>query len=83
MAVLDGSFEGSIATNIPVNTGKFMDDYKRIVMSYNTVNASNVSVLFQLYVPENASGPVTVYLDNVEIFAMGEDAVIDRNFMNW
>jgi hypothetical protein len=66
LAVLDGSLDGSIATNIPSNSALFQDQYQRMVLLYDPPGSSIVPV-FQV---SNLQGTQTiqVHLDNYEIY---------------
>jgi hypothetical protein len=65
LAALDGSMDGSIATNIP-NSDTFQGSYKRMVLVFDPPGTSIIPV-FQV---ANLSGTeeIQVYLDRLEIY---------------
>ena len=66
LAVLDGSMDGSIATNIPANSQLYEGTWKRMMLAYDPPGNSIVPI-FQ--VANTADGrSVKVYLDNLEIY---------------
>ncbi len=78
LAALDGSMDGSIATNIPANSGMYKDAYQRIVLLYNTPGESIVPV-FQ--VANFGEWELSVYLDNLEVFLIPRDTNISSNLL--
>ena len=68
LAVLDGSMDGSIATNVPANSGIFQGAYHRMVLVYDPPGTT-ILPAFQV---ANLSGEqeVSVYLDNLEIYLL-------------
>ncbi|MBD3268426.1 SUMF1/EgtB/PvdO family nonheme iron enzyme, partial [bacterium] len=66
LAALDGSMDGSIATNIPANSTIFQDDYKRICLVYEAPG-NTIAPIIQV---NNLLGQdsVSVYFDNLEIY---------------
>ncbi len=65
LAALDGSMDGSIATNIPANSGIFQDAYRRLVLVYETPGTSVIPVIQVA----NTAGEqqVSIYVDNLEV----------------
>ena len=68
LAALDGGMDGSIATNQPANSNVYFDKYQRMVVVYDPPGNTIVPI-FQLANLSNLI-PVTVYLDNIEIFLL-------------
>ena len=68
LAALDGGMDGSIATNQPANSQVYLDKYQRMVVVYDPPGNTIVPI-FQLANLSNLI-PVTVYLDNIEIFLL-------------
>ncbi len=69
LAALDISMDGSIATNIPANSGIYKDGYHRIVLLYDPPGASIVPV-FQI--ANSGEEELTIYLDNLEVFSYSQ-----------
>lgn len=65
LAALDGSFDGSVATLIPMNSNVFQDGYKRMVMLYKPPVSNSIIPILQ--VASNGDQNVTVYFDNFDI----------------
>lgn len=74
LAAVDSSLDGSIATNIPANSNIYLDRFSRMVIVYDPPGTAFHPV-FQL---ANLTGSqeVTVFLDNVEIYALHKDGSI-------
>ncbi|HPO09400.1 MAG TPA: hypothetical protein PLZ55_12080, partial [bacterium] len=72
LGALDGSNDGSIATNIPANSGVFEDGYHRLVLLYDPPGNSIVPVVQVANLPGTEN--VLVYLDNLEIYLIPADA---------
>ena len=68
LAVLDGSMDGSIATNIPADSAIFRDKYRRMVLVYDPPGTTIVPVLQVANLPGEQA--LSVYLDNVEIYLL-------------
>jgi hypothetical protein len=66
LAAMDGSFDGSVATNIPADSKIFNGAYKRMVMVYKAPS-NGIVPLLQAVAGASQSGPVTVYFDNFEL----------------
>lgn len=66
LAALDGSFNGSIATNGQNDSGYFKDEWKRMTLIY-TPPSQTVSPLFQV-AHSSSEEPVTIYIDNLEVY---------------
>lgn len=74
IAALDGSFDGSVATNIPANSQLFVGAYKRFVLLYKPPTHSIIPIL---QVTNTAGpGPVTVYFDNFEMIPLPSGTLI-------
>ncbi|MGI6456260.1 MAG: Kelch repeat-containing protein [bacterium] len=71
LAALDGSQDGSVATNIPANSDIFMGDYHRNVLIYDPPS-DVLSPIVQVSNLGN-SVPVTVYIDNLELYLLPRD----------
>jgi len=71
LAALDGSQDGSVATNIPDNSEIFLDDYKRSVLIYDPPT-NEVNPIIQVSNVGN-SEEVTVYVDNLEVYLLPRD----------
>ncbi len=69
LAALDGSFDGSQATNIPANSQVFAGAYKRFVLLYKPPTNSIIPIL-QVAGGAAITDPVTVYFDNLEIIPL-------------
>jgi hypothetical protein len=71
LAALDGQMDGSIATNIPVDSSIFKDRYHWMYVLYKSPSDSIVPI-FQV---SNLNGkqPVVVYLDTIEIYQLEGD----------
>ncbi|MGC9326049.1 MAG: FG-GAP repeat domain-containing protein [Candidatus Hinthialibacter sp.] len=67
IAVLDGDFNGSIASWIPANTRHLEDAMHQITFLYEPVKSDVITVVVQLFTPDDAKQTVEIYLDNVEI----------------
>ncbi|MFH1741955.1 MAG: hypothetical protein ABIH23_23375, partial [bacterium] len=80
LAALDGSMDGSIATNIPANSRIFQDGYHLMALVYNPPGTSVIPV-FQV-ANLTGFGNVTVYLDNLEVYVLPEDGCVS-NEMLW
>lgn len=80
LAVLDGSLDGSIATNIPSNSALFQDEYKRMVLLYDPPGSSIVPV-FQV---SNLQGTqaIQVNLDNYEIYLIPPEGTVPAPLLN-
>ncbi len=68
LAVLDGSLDGSIATNIPVNSVQFQDGYHRMLVLYDPPGTSVIPV-FQV-ANTSSSDALVVYFDNLEVYRL-------------
>ncbi|MFH1743288.1 MAG: hypothetical protein ABIH23_30145 [bacterium] len=79
LAVLDGSWDGSIATNIPANSSIFEDGYHRMVLLYDPPGESIVPVLQVA----NLSGTenVLIYIDNLEIYLLPKDGCVPNHLL--
>ncbi len=66
LAVLDGSMDGSIATNIPANSQIFMDSWDRMILVYDPPGTSIIPVVQVANLGNTV--PVQVNLDNLEIY---------------
>ena len=80
LGALDGSNDGSIATNIPANSGIFADGYHRMVLLYDPPGESFVPVVQVA----NLSGieNVLIYVDNLEIFLIPEDGNVPSRLLH-
>ncbi len=80
LAALNGTMDGAIGTNVPGNSGMFLDQYKRLVLTYDPPGTSVIPA-FQV---ANLAGtqPVSVYLDNLEVFLIPKDAQIPSNLLH-
>ncbi|MDX9753853.1 MAG: hypothetical protein RBU29_07825, partial [bacterium] len=67
IAVLDGDYNGSIASWIPANSHYLQDKMHQITFLYEPVKSDTISVVVQLFTPEDANARVEVYIDDVEI----------------
>ena len=65
LAVLDGSMDGSIATNIPANSQLYQGAWQRMMLVYDPPGNSIVPI-FQV-ANTSHDQPVNIYLDNVEV----------------
>ncbi|MFH1739816.1 MAG: carboxypeptidase regulatory-like domain-containing protein [bacterium] len=73
LAALDASMDGSIATNIPANSQIFMDGYQRMVLIFDPPGTSVIPILQVANLP--GTGPVEVYLDNIEVFITPKELI--------
>ena len=74
LAALDGSFDGSLGTNIPADSGIYKDGYQRMVLLYNPPGTT-VTPVFQV-ANLHGENDVSVYLDNLEVFLIPEGVQI-------
>lgn len=79
LACLDGSMDGSIATNIPANSHIFQDRYHRMFVLFDPPGNS-VTPVFQV---SNLNGDQTlvVYMDNLEIYSLPKGVGIPSNII--
>jgi len=80
LGALDGSNDGSIGTNIPANSGIFADGYHRMVLLYDPPGTSIVPVFQVANLP--GTEIVFIYIDNLEIFLIPEDANIPGRLLH-
>ena len=80
LAVLDGSMDGSIATNIPANSAIFEGGYDRMVLLYDPPGSTVIPV-FQV---ANLAGDenVLVYLDNLEIYLLPKEGSVPNALLH-
>jgi len=71
LAALDGAMDGSIATNIPWESGLLRNEYQYRVLLYDPPGSS-VSPVFQV-ANVNGTRAVSVYLDNLEIYVLSRE----------
>jgi len=67
LAALDGSLDGSIAYDIPASTAYMTGGFTQAAMLYEPTKTDSAVVVLQLAVPATASGPVSVYVDQIEV----------------
>ncbi|MFH1740451.1 MAG: protease inhibitor I42 family protein [bacterium] len=79
LAALDGSMDGSIATNIPANSAVFLDEYDRMVLVYDPPGTTIMPVVQVANQPGQQD--VSVYLDNLEIYLLPRDVSIPSNLL--
>lgn len=79
LAAADGSFDGSLATNIPARSGIFTNGYKRMVLLYDPPSDGTVTPLFQA---AGLDGVTTLFLDNVEIYLIPKNGSIQAQLLN-
>ena len=79
LAVLDGSMDGSIATNIPADSAIFRNKYHRMVLVYDPPGTTIVPV-FQV-ANQPGEQALSVYLDNLEVFLLPRDVSISSNLL--
>ncbi|MFH1742716.1 MAG: choice-of-anchor Q domain-containing protein [bacterium] len=79
LAALDGSMDGSIATNIPANSAIFQGNYQRLTLIYNPPGTT-VAPVFQIANRELGQN-VTLYLDNVEVYLISKSACVPGYFL--
>jgi len=79
LGALDGSSDGSIATNIPANSGIFEDGYHRMVLLYDPPG-NTIVPLFQV---ANLPGTenVLIYVDNLEIFLLPKEGCVPNSLL--
>jgi len=79
LAGLDGSMDGSIGTNVCADSGVYGNEYHRMVLLYDP-HGTTVSPIIQVAsVPDRQPTStlfVTVYVDNVEVFLISNDASV-------
>ncbi len=75
LAALDGGLDGSIATNIPADSGEFRNRYRWMNLIYNPPCGS----FYPLFQVSNSSESqtVSVYLDTVEIYELPPEGNLD------
>ena len=80
LAVLDGSMDGSIATNIPANSAIFEGGYDRMVLLYDPPGSTIIPVIqvSNLTGEEN----VLVYLDNLEIYLLPKEGSVPNALLH-
>ncbi len=67
IAVLDGDYNGSIATWIPANTRHLEATMHQITCLYEPVNSDTIVIVVQLFTPGDVQQTVEMYIDNIEI----------------
>lgn len=77
LAALDGSLDGSIATNVPADSGEFRNRYRWMTLIYKPPS----ELFYPLFQVSNSSQSqtVTVYLDTVEIYELPREGNLDSN----
>lgn len=79
LATLDGSMDGSIATNIPANSAIFQGKYQRMVLLYDPPGMTVAPVL---QVANLGLGQqVSVYVDNLEIYLLPKDGCVPNSLL--
>lgn len=81
LVAFDGSFDGSLATVVPSKTEHLVGEYKRISILYEPTQTETVALAIQLNTPATASGPVEVYLDNIEVIPFTPNTMIGPDFV--
>ncbi len=79
LGALDGSNDGSIATNIPANSGIFADGYHCLVLLYDPPGTSIVPVVQVANLPGTEN--VLLYIDNLEIFLLPKDGCVPNSLL--
>ncbi len=80
LAAMDGSFDGSVATNIPADSDIFNGEYKRMTMIYKAPSNSVIPLLQVAYMqPEGA--PVEIYFDNFELIPLPPGQTISTDML--
>ncbi|MBN2326094.1 MAG: hypothetical protein JXR73_02995 [Candidatus Omnitrophica bacterium] len=69
LAALDGSFDGSVSSNIPADSMVFNGAYKRMALVYKAPSNGVIPIL-QAAANVNLSGPVMIYFDNFELIPL-------------
>ncbi|MFH1742184.1 MAG: hypothetical protein ABIH23_24535 [bacterium] len=79
LAVLDGSMDGSIATNVPADSTGFQDEYGRLVLVYNPPGTT-ITPIIQV---SNLGGDrnALVYLDNLEIYLLPWEGSVSNHLL--
>lgn len=67
LAALDGSLDGSIGYAIPVGTAYMTGGFTQAAVLYEPTNTDSAVVVLQLAVPATATGPVSVFVDQIEV----------------
>ncbi|HPO10252.1 MAG TPA: hypothetical protein PLZ55_16380 [bacterium] len=78
-AALDGSMDGSTATNIPANSGIFADGYHRMVLLYEPPGESIVPVVQVANLPGTEN--VLIYLDNLEVYLLPKEGCVPNGLL--
>ena len=68
LALLDGSFDGSIATNIPADSAIYQEGWQRMTLIYDPPGTTLVPVFQVANLPGKQT--IQVYLDNLEVYLL-------------
>lgn len=68
LAALDGSMDGSIATNIPANSSMFQDGYHRMLVLYDPPGDSVIPIFQVSNISDSQT--IIVYFDNLEVYRL-------------
>jgi len=79
LGALDGSSDGSIATNIPANSDIFEDGYHRMVLLYDPPGESIVPVFQVANLPGTEN--VLIYVDNLEIYLLPKEGCVPNSLL--
>ncbi len=80
LAVLDGAFDGSVATNQPADSGIFAQAYKRMLLLYKSKSNTMIPLL-QVSASASATAPVTVYFDNFELIPLPAGVAVPADLL--
>ena len=81
LAALEGTLDGSINALIPADTSHLTNGYKRISILYEPIKADTINIVLQLFTPTTASGPVSVYIDNVRVIPLQAGVKVDPDML--
>jgi formylglycine-generating enzyme required for sulfatase activity len=79
LAVLDGSMDGSIATNIPADSAIFQGEYQRMVLIFDAPGTAIMPVVQVANLRGDEA--LSVYLDNVEIYLLPRGVSIPSDML--
>ena len=80
LAAIDGSFDGSVATNVPVNSNIFAHSYKRLTMIYKAPSNSFIPLL-QVSLDSSVALPVRVYFDNFDVITLPSGSCVPADML--
>jgi hypothetical protein len=82
IAGLEGNFDGSLTSTIPIDNQFIHNIFKRMMVLYEPHSTSSLSVIVQLSVPASAPGPVEVHIDNIQIIPFTNGTIIEASDLN-